>query len=106
MMKTGNTFGLSVLVLRKRVWGSPHWPRRVRLRRSRRRTSCRDHLAQARMNADDKATYATGKPLETQSKEGFWGQMNPLARKKWVHRQVDPIKDRYERTGSAAGQEC
>ncbi len=40
------------------------------------------------------ATYATGKPLETQSKEGFWGHMNPLARKKWVHRQVDPLKDR------------
>ena len=39
-------------------------------------------------------TYATGKPLEMQSKEGFWGHMNPLARKKWVHRQVDPLKDR------------
>jgi outer membrane protein OmpA-like peptidoglycan-associated protein len=46
------------------------------------------------MSVDDKSTYATGKPLETQSKEGFWGHMNPLARKKWVHRQVDPIKDR------------
>jgi outer membrane protein OmpA-like peptidoglycan-associated protein len=43
-------------------------------------------------NAD--GTYATGKPLEMQSKEGFWGHMNPLARKKWVHRQVDPLKDR------------
>ena len=39
-------------------------------------------------------TYATGKPLEQQSKEGFWGHVNPLARKKWVHRQVDPIRDR------------
>jgi len=29
-----------------------------------------------------------------QSKEGFWGHMNPFARKKWVHRQLDPIKDR------------
>jgi outer membrane protein OmpA-like peptidoglycan-associated protein len=38
--------------------------------------------------------YATGKPLETQGKEGFWGHMNPMARKKWVHRQVDPLKDR------------
>ena len=43
---------------------------------------------------DSTGTYATGKPLETQSKEGFWGHMNPLARKKWVHRQVDPLKDR------------
>jgi outer membrane protein OmpA-like peptidoglycan-associated protein len=46
------------------------------------------------MNASDNSTYATGKPLEDQSKEGFWGHMNPFARKKWVRRQVDPIKDR------------
>ncbi len=39
-------------------------------------------------------SYATGKPLEEQSKEGFWGHMNPLARKKWVQRQVEPIRDR------------
>lgn len=38
--------------------------------------------------------YATGKPLEMQSKEGFWGHMNPFARKKWVNRQVSPIRDR------------
>ena len=37
---------------------------------------------------------ATGQPLETQSHEGFWGHVNPFARKTWVHRQVDPIKDR------------
>jgi outer membrane protein OmpA-like peptidoglycan-associated protein len=29
-----------------------------------------------------------------ESKEGFWGHMNPFARKKWVKRQLDPIKDR------------
>ncbi|WP_213803833.1 OmpA family protein [Granulicella sp. dw_53] len=46
------------------------------------------------MNPDDKATYATGKPLEMQSKEGFWGRLNPLARKKWVNRQTAPLKDR------------
>ena len=40
------------------------------------------------------ATYATGRPLAGQSKEGFWGKVNPFARKKWVNRQVDPIKDR------------
>ncbi len=46
------------------------------------------------MSTDDQGSYATGKPLEQQSKEGFWGHLNPLARKKWVKRQVDPIKDR------------
>jgi len=28
------------------------------------------------------------------AKEGFWGRVNPFARKKWVHRQIDPLKDR------------
>jgi outer membrane protein OmpA-like peptidoglycan-associated protein len=45
-------------------------------------------------SADDSTTYATGKPLESQSKEGFWGKVNPFARKKWVAREVDPIRDR------------
>jgi outer membrane protein OmpA-like peptidoglycan-associated protein len=36
----------------------------------------------------------TAQPLKNQSKEGFWGRMNPMARKKWVKRQTDPINDR------------
>ena len=36
----------------------------------------------------------TAKPLNTESKEGFWGRMNPMARKKWVKKQTDPINDR------------
>jgi outer membrane protein OmpA-like peptidoglycan-associated protein len=37
----------------------------------------------------------TGKaPLPTVDKEGFWGHVNPFARKKWVNRQIDPVKDR------------
>ena len=50
--------------------------------------------ASGSMNPDNSATYATGKPLENSNHEGFWGHVNPLARKKWVHRQIDPIKDR------------
>jgi outer membrane protein OmpA-like peptidoglycan-associated protein len=49
--------------------------------------------ASGTINPDDSATYATGKPLAGDSKEGFWGHMNPFARKKWVRREVDPIKD-------------
>ena len=48
----------------------------------------------AKTDPADGSTYATGKPLAGQSKEGFWGHVNPFARKKWVNRQVDPIKDR------------
>jgi outer membrane protein OmpA-like peptidoglycan-associated protein len=44
-------------------------------------------------NASD-STYATGHPLQTRSNEGFWGHVNPFARKKWVNRQLDPVKER------------
>jgi flagellar motor protein MotB len=45
-------------------------------------------------SAADNSSYATGQPLPAKSNEGFWGKMNPLARKKWVNRQVAPVKDR------------
>jgi len=42
-----------------------------------------------------KADTATGKdPLQPQTREGFWGHVNPFARKKYVARQTDPIRDR------------
>ncbi len=50
--------------------------------------------ASAKQDAADNSTYSTGQPLQMQSKEGFWGHMNPFARKKWVKRQMDPVKDR------------
>jgi len=50
--------------------------------------------SQSTTDPNDTTTYATGKPLQSQSKEGFWGHMNPFARKKWVQRTVDPIRDR------------
>jgi outer membrane protein OmpA-like peptidoglycan-associated protein len=30
--------------------------------------------------------------LSSPPKEGFWGRVNPFARKKWVNRQLDPVK--------------
>ena len=50
--------------------------------------------ASASPSATDNSSYATGQPLPAKSNEGFWGKMNPLARKKWVNRQVAPVKDR------------
>lgn len=49
---------------------------------------------QASTGSQNDQNYATGQPLSTTSHEGFWGHVNPLARKKWVHRQLDPVKDR------------
>jgi outer membrane protein OmpA-like peptidoglycan-associated protein len=38
---------------------------------------------------------ATGKaPLQYESHQGFWGKVNPFARKKYVQRQTQPIRDR------------
>jgi len=38
---------------------------------------------------------ASGKqPLQPPAREGFWGRINPFARKSYVKRQTDPIRDR------------
>lgn len=38
---------------------------------------------------------ATGKePLKYERHEGFWGRVNPFARKKYVTRQLDPVRGR------------
>jgi outer membrane protein OmpA-like peptidoglycan-associated protein len=42
-----------------------------------------------------KTDNATGKnPLQPDTHEGFWGHLNPFARKKYVQRQTAPIRDR------------
>lgn len=42
----------------------------------------------------DQNASATGKPLQPPAREGFWGRVNPFARKKYVQRQTGPIRDR------------
>jgi outer membrane protein OmpA-like peptidoglycan-associated protein len=37
-------------------------------------------------------TPPSAKAQNAPPQEGFWGKMNPFARKKWVNRQTDPIK--------------
>jgi outer membrane protein OmpA-like peptidoglycan-associated protein len=96
MMKTGTQFGLSVVVLSTAMGFSALAQSATQAAPSGQDTTQQApaSTSNTQMSVDDKSTYATGKPLESQSKEGFWGHLNPLARKKWVHRQVDPIKDR------------
>jgi len=51
--------------------------------------------AQATSSSNTTPETGTGQPpLPVKSNEGFWGHMNPFARKKWVNRQLDPVKDR------------
>jgi len=49
-----------------------------------------DQNAQAANAASDKQL----EPLKADSHEGFWGHMNPFARKKYVQRQLAPIRNR------------
>jgi outer membrane protein OmpA-like peptidoglycan-associated protein len=45
--------------------------------------------------APQSTTGASGKnPLQPDTHEGFWGKLNPFARKKYVQRQTQPIRDR------------
>jgi outer membrane protein OmpA-like peptidoglycan-associated protein len=46
-------------------------------------------------SANQSTDAASGKqPLQPPSREGFWGRVNPFARKTYVKRQTDPIRDR------------
>src|ERR1700693_75907 len=46
-------------------------------------------------SSTSQGTGATGKQsLQAESHEGFWGRVNPFARKKYVRRQTQPIRDR------------
>jgi outer membrane protein OmpA-like peptidoglycan-associated protein len=38
------------------------------------------------------------------AKEGFWGRVNPWARKKWVKKQTDPINDRLSELDEINGK--
>jgi outer membrane protein OmpA-like peptidoglycan-associated protein len=44
-------------------------------------------------SAQQQSLSVTGSQLQP-PKEGFWGRMNPFARKKWVKKQTDAINDR------------
>jgi outer membrane protein OmpA-like peptidoglycan-associated protein len=43
--------------------------------------------------ADDQ-NLSAHQPLQPESREGFWGHLNPFARKKFVQRQMQPVRDR------------
>jgi outer membrane protein OmpA-like peptidoglycan-associated protein len=47
---------------------------------------------------------ADRKPLEYQRREGFWGKLNPFARKKYVRRQLDPVRDRVNELDELTAQ--
>jgi outer membrane protein OmpA-like peptidoglycan-associated protein len=53
-----------------------------------------DQSSQA-ASSSNTGSSATGKaPLQYESRQGFWGKVNPFARKKYVQKQTQPIRDR------------
>jgi len=53
-----------------------------------------DQSSQA-ASSSNSGSSATGKaPLQYESRQGFWGKVNPFARKKYVQKQTQPIRDR------------
>ena len=51
------------------------------------------------------AIGASGKePLQPPAHEGFWGHLNPFARKKYVQRQTGPIRDRVNELDELTSQ--
>lgn len=45
-------------------------------------------------DANSDQNMSARQPLEPEMRQGFWGKMNPFARKKYVQRQLSPIRDR------------
>ena len=45
-------------------------------------------------NTNNDVNLSAHQPLKQDTHEGFWGHLNPFARKKYVQRQVTPIRDR------------
>ena len=58
-------------------------------------SSSQDQAQPAATQQTPAGDSATGKaPLAPPSREGFWGRVNPFARKNYVKRQTEPIRDR------------
>ncbi len=58
-------------------------------------TTSQSNSAQSNSGQPSANENATGKqPLQQPSREGFWGHLNPFARKNYVKRQTEPIRDR------------
>jgi outer membrane protein OmpA-like peptidoglycan-associated protein len=46
-------------------------------------------------SSSNSADTASGKaPLQYETRQGFWGKVNPFARKKYVQRQLTPVQNR------------
>lgn len=50
--------------------------------------------SQAAPDANSDQNFSAQQPLQPDTRQGFWGKVNPFARKKYVQRQLSPIRNR------------
>jgi outer membrane protein OmpA-like peptidoglycan-associated protein len=61
-----------------------------------------DQTASAQSQSSDQ--ISNRQPLQAETHEGFWGHLNPFARKKYVQRQMSPIRDRVNELDELTAQ--
>ncbi len=72
--------------------------------------SAQTNAAQTNDSAPSAATTSMGSQSATNTqpmqpaKEGFWGRINPFARKKWVRHQLEPIQGQVEELNGATAK--
>lgn len=57
-------------------------------------TSSSSQTSQPSQSGSTDQDLSARQPLQPATHEGFWGKVNPFARKKYVQRQLTPIRDR------------
>lgn len=57
-------------------------------------SSTADQSSSSATSTSSDQNMSAHQPLEPETREGFWGHLNPFARKKYVQRQMSPIRNR------------
>ena len=57
-------------------------------------TSNADQSSSSSANSATDQNLSARQPLQPETHEGFWGHLNPFARKKYVQRQMSPVRNR------------
>jgi len=60
--------------------------------------------AQPQSQSQSSDQISNRQPLQAETHEGFWGHLNPFARKKYVQRQMTPIRDRVNELDELTAQ--
>ncbi len=57
-------------------------------------TSTQNNSSQTTQDTNSDQNMSARQPLQPEVHQGFWGKINPFARKKYVQRQLSPIRNR------------